>query len=76
MSELVETSRLAGLLAKKEAEVRALTQQRDDLAGELRDARVFVRLCAAIFPALDGCRSAHAALLDRAKSQPLSIPLP
>lgn len=72
--EHTEMDALRDLLRKKEAECRALAHLAEDLRGELRDHRVFVRLCGAVFPAMDGCRASHAALLDRAKSQSMATP--
>lgn len=61
---------------KLRAEIRALIHQRAELQEEIKAQRAFVRLCAAIFPALDGMRSQHAALYAAEKARPLaSLPV-
>lgn len=62
---------LRDLLAKKEAECRALEHQFMDMTNLLREHNAFVRLCGAIFPALEGIRPAHALLMEKAKASPL-----
>ena len=57
---------------KLRADVRALIHQRDELQHELLKHRAFVRLCAAVFPAVEGLKPQHAALYAAEKARPLA----
>lgn len=59
-------------IRKLRADVAALLHQRDELQQDLIKHRVFVRHCAAIFPALDNLRPQHAALYAAEKNRPLA----
>lgn len=59
-------------IRKLRADVRALQHQRAELQTELQAHRAFVRLCAAVFPAVEGLRPQHAALYAAEKARPLA----
>lgn len=62
----------ADTVRKLEAEVRALLHQRDEMQAELLRHRVFVRHCAAVFPAVENLKPQHAALYAAEKERPLA----
>jgi hypothetical protein len=70
MSEHTDTDE--DTIRKLRAELRALTHQRAELQEELKAHRTFVRLCAAVFPAVDGLRPQHAMLYAAEKARPLA----
>lgn len=57
---------------KLRADLRALLHQRDELQHDLTRHRAFVRLCAAVFPAVEGLKPQHAALYAAEKARPLA----
>ncbi len=70
MSEHTDTDE--DTIRKLRAEVRALIHQRDELQHELLKHRAFVRLCAAVFPAVEGLKPQHTALYAAEKARPLA----
>lgn len=60
-------------IRKQQASIAALLSQNDELRAELTAHRAFVRLCAAIFPALDGIRPQHSRLYEKSQT-PLPPP--
>lgn len=70
MSDPIDTDN--DTISKLRAEVRALTHQRAELQEELKAHRAFVRLCAAVFPAVEGLKPQHAMLYAAEKARPLA----
>lgn len=62
-------------IRKLRADVRALQHQRAELQEELKAHRAFNRLCAAVFPAVEGLKPQHEALRATEKARPLATVL-
>lgn len=63
---------LEDTIRKLREDNRALIHQRDELQRELLAHRAFVRLCAAVFPAVEGLKPQHVALYAAEKARPLA----
>lgn len=68
----MNTSDLEDENRKLRADVAALMHQRAELVDELKAHRVFVRHCAAVFPAVDNLKPQHSALYAAEKNRPLA----